>query len=304
MSRSLKGGSELLDLVPGPKEEVNLVIETFVTPDNSGLAEATNKYRPYYATNAVTLPKISEALVGNTLKVWECYRCDTGTMGGNTMMTIDVKGDPISWSGQQMNMWAVGGLPLEVVAILPPGEPPVDNSSFLPIAVNNATGKTYDCYTLTNASATLTKTGTFDCSIWEPNPFKNDNSKFFVKTVGTVNTPVVTGSNNSTSVMLLDDRGWGSICAQGKVYLTAVDIVGYGDPPSDKIPGWRYLTRFFRLYLRQRFIKSPYMLQDLYSSYVTQQVGDYTGQGGNAQVKEVTETFGRYGNTDPPDMTL
>uniref|UniRef100_A0AAU7E1V2 VP1 protein n=1 Tax=Chaerephon bat polyomavirus TaxID=3141916 RepID=A0AAU7E1V2_9POLY len=97
------------------------------------------------------------------------------------------------------------------------------------------------------------------------------------------------GDNNSTTVLLTDENGWGIMCPNQEVFLTSIDFAtqqqGSGDFKVFQYP------RYFILYFRQRYVKSPVVLADIFQDYALKQVAGYTGETQN--IMEVDLETGR-----------
>lgn len=128
---------------------------------------------------------------------------------------------------------------------------------------------------------------------WVFNPYV-ENAKYFARaSVG--GTPAQFGDNNSTTVLLTDEHGWGIMCPNQEVFLTSCDFCTQqsGTAASDTYKVFQY-PRYFILYFRQRYVKSPVVLQDIFEDYALKQVAGYTGETQN--VMEVELVTGRQEN--------
>lgn len=130
---------------------------------------------------------------------------------------------------------------------------------------------------------------------WLYNPWV-ENAKYFMKTsIGGV--PAQFGDNNSTTVLLTDEQGWGIMCPNQEVFITSCDFATEGDG-SNNFKTMMF-PRYFTLYFRQRYVKSPVVLADIFEDYALKQVAGYTGETQN--IMEVEMTTGRDPN-EPEGM--
>nr|QVW10128.1 MAG: VP1 [Bat polyomavirus] len=269
----LKGGHEILGLVPGPREHVELEIKCFLSPPAVLVEPEASAHPPYWLTSAVKLNKIPVAIEGSRLKIWECYKCKTGT----TNWTTYIPPNPTAlYNGPSGSAWAVSGMPMSMLPVVnaaqstegaTPLVPPLSNDT-QPVALNS------------NATETIAQ--------YVFNPWV-ENAKYFMKaSVGSV--PASFGDNNSTTVLLTDEQGWGIMCPNQEVFITACDFASEGAAGTGSFRTFCF-PRYFTLYFRQRYVKSPVVLSDIFQDYALKQVAGYKGETEN--VMEVELVTGR-----------
>ncbi|AIX88120.1 VP1 [black sea bass-associated polyomavirus 1] len=268
----VKGGYEVLNLVAGPKEDVELEVDCFLSPSSSILKIGEDAK---WLTSAIPLQKIPVQADGDRLKIWELYKVRTGIFQAQPYLPSQVNAEE-PFNGPSQTGWGVGGLPLTgfSTANPQPGNPPFNNTEE-PFALDG------------NENQTMKS--------WGFNPWM-DNSKYFVsKTKG--GGAYSTGDNNSTVILMSDEWGWGVMCPSGFCYLVSGDYMTKqvtADPPVEGVK-FVYQTfplpRYFTLYFRQRWVKSPVILMDLFEQMLNTKVSGFSGESGN--IEEVQMGWGR-----------
>lgn len=275
--------------MPGPREHVELEIKCFLSPE-AVIVNGSSAQAPYWLTSAVPLNKIPVAIEGSRLKIWECYKCKTGTTNWSTYLPPS---PTAVFNGPGGSAWSVSGMPMSMLPVVAAGEStqgdttvkqPLSNST-QPVALNSH-------YTETIAQYLY-------------NPWV-ENAKYFMKaTVGTV--PAQFGDNNSTTVLLTDENGWGIMCPNQEVFITSCDFATEGGGSASTEFRTYQFPRYFTLYFRQRYVRSPVVLADIFQDYALKQVAGYTGETQN--VMEVEMTTGRdenapQGMLDPDGVSV
>lgn len=117
---------------------------------------------------------------------------------------------------------------------------------------------------------------------WFYNPWC-ENAKYYAR--GTFGgTPASFGDNNSTTILLTDENGYGIICPNQEVFITSCDFWTQNVPAQGNTGAYLktfMYPRYFKLYFRQRYIRSPLVLQDIFEDYALGQVQGYQGQSNN-----------------------
>ncbi|SCC98884.1 TPA: VP1 [Pomona leaf-nosed bat associated polyomavirus] len=279
----LKGGHEILDLVPGPREHVELEINCFLSP-NYVLPGAAGTAAPKWCTSAIPLNKIPVAIQGSKLKIWECYKVKTGTTNWTTWLPLQLSS---VFNGPMGSAWSVSGMPMSML--------PVVNSTASDSQDSGAVAP------LTNSTVPVALTQHYVKSIADLlyNPWV-ENAKYFMRaSIGS--TPMQFGDNNSTTVLLTDENGWGIMCPNQEVFLTSCDFATQADQTTSTNPFTVFqFPRYFKLYFRQRYVKSPVVLADIFQDYALSQVQGYTGETQN--VMEVSMETDSRGNPGPEGM--
>lgn len=223
------------------------------------------------------LNKIPMAIEGSKLKIWECYKCKTGTTNWTTWLPQNPEN---LFNGPSGSAWSVSGMPMSMI--------PVTNST-----ASNGAGP--PPLTDMTEPAALNSHYTETIARWLYNPWV-ENAKYFSKgSVGGI--PAQFGDNNSTTVLLTDENGWGIMCPNQEVFLTSCDFATqqHGSQPFVTFQ----FPRYFTLYFRQRYVKSPVVLADIFEDYALKQVAGYKGETDN--IMEVELQMGRDPN-EPEGM--
>ncbi|ART66881.1 VP1 [Bat polyomavirus] len=284
----LKGGHEILDLVPGPREHVELEINCFLSP-NFVVPGDPAKASPLWCTTAVQLNKIPTAIQGSKLKIWECYKAKTGILNWTTEFPL---AQSELFNGPMGSSWSVSGMPMSMLPVVASSESYWDKSGAVPPLTN------------TTQPAALNTHWTTPITTYQYNPWV-ENAKYFSRYSSGV--PLSFGDNNSTTVLLTDENGWGIMCPNQEVFLTSCDFVmsaltATAAPTSTPAYEVYQYPRYFKLYFRQRYVKSPVVLADIFQNYALQQVAGYTGETNN--VMEVSMVTGREGEDEGPEGML
>lgn len=275
----VKGGVEVLNLVAGPKESVELEINCFLTPSAQSLAPTKD---PTWLTSAIPLNKIPIQAQGERLKIWELYKVKTGTFCTTTLTSQTLNADqPVN--GPWGQTWGVSGLPLTGYPVSPTKTDPPFDGGDPPVSL------------LTSESMTIKQ--------FNPNPWM-ENAKYYTQN-SRGGSPFSSGDNNSTVVLLADEYGFGVMCPEGFCYISAADYMSqYHEAGTSPNPTYPYyvsfpLPRYFTLYLRQRWIKSPVILSDLFQQSIAHVAKGFQGETDNVEM--VTLGWGS-GRTGPSGM--
>lgn len=279
MSR-IKGGQEVLGLVPGPRTEVNLTVSCYLNPPQI-MYTAPNEF-PIFATSAIPLPKIPISVQGDRLKIWECYKVRTGLLNFGSWHPVDPN---TPFNGPSGNRWSVSGNPMSMIPIQPSNNnpPPVPAGGLVPQA--------------------LLQSGQ-GINLVDYNPFV-ENARYFVRE-GVGLGGAGWGDNNSTVVLLTDEDGWGIMCPNGECFLTQSDYIAQQQPEAAGPPVvpahfvFFLQARYFTLHFRQRYVRSPVVLADLFESYTRRQIQGYEGETGN--IEGVSMQFGWERDDGPGGM--
>lgn len=238
---------------------------------------AANK-PPLWLTSAIPLNKIPVAIEGSRLKIWECYKVKTGT----TNWTTWIPEKPANvFNGPSGSAWSVSGMPM----------------SMLPVTVaydstdgGTSTGITVPPLGINTQPAPLNSHYTVSVAQMMYNPYA-ENCKYFMRaTVG--GTPAQFGDNNSTTVLLTDENGWGIMCPNQECFITACDFTTQ-QQGEDNYKVYQY-PRYFIMYFRQRYVKSPVVLADIFQDYALKQIQGYGGETQN--IMEVELLTGHHEN--------
>uniref|UniRef100_A0AAU7E1V1 VP1 protein n=1 Tax=Rousettus bat polyomavirus TaxID=3141932 RepID=A0AAU7E1V1_9POLY len=154
----------------------------------------------------------------------------------------------------------------------------------------------------TTQPAALNTHFTTPITTYQYNPWV-ENAKYFTRYTSGV--PMSFGDNNSTTVLLTDENGWGIMCPNQEVFLTSCDFIMAAQTATaapSSAPAFEVFQypRYFKLYFRQRFVKSPVVLADIFQDYALQQVAGYSGE--TNTVMEVSMVTGREGDEGPEGM--
>lgn len=272
MSR-IKGGREILGLVPGPKTDVELKINCTLSPASNYLSNASTAnppVTPRWNTSAIELPKIPVSVQGDKIKIWELWKVRTGPVGYHSNTPVNPSAPN---TGPNCNKWSASGLPMSMIKGQASGLPPISENGLVivPLDANNSPN-----FTLNSVDF---------------NPFV-ENAKYYSRESRAGAS--ASGDNNSTVVLCADEQGWGIMCPNGEVFLSSLDcnahVVAAAGANTRETFNYYINGRYFTLWFRQRFVKSPVMLSDLFEQYTRQQIGSYSGEVGN--VEGVTMQFG------------
>lgn len=240
-----------------------------------------------YSTGVVVPPEIPNQVDEASMIVWEVYRMETEvlvvprTHDTGKIENVHQFGGV---EGPQLYFWAVGGEPLDVLGIKP------RHSSQYPTGVKAPTADT-DVYDNSVIRAKVDG-NKYPIECWIADPSRNDNTKYFGRMVGGIQTPPVVTYSNSSTIPVLDEYGIGVLCLQGKCYLTSADMLGLvAEINTDANANYKRTIaapgRFFRLHFRQRRVKNPYTINLLYKQVFSQSETPFEGQ---KDVLEVTMT--------------
>lgn len=270
----------------GPREHVELVINCFLAPN---LICPNEKGNPLWCTTAVPLQKIPVAITGNKLKIWECYKLKTGVFNWACYQQANANG---TWNGASASAWSVSGMPMSMLPVVPSSSSSYTTKEPVP--------------PITNTTQPVALNSHFTVSYWQYqyNPYV-ENCKYFHRFGN--NVPLSLGDNNSTTVLLTDEHGWGIMCPNQEVFLSSIDfcnvqIIGSA-PPGEQDAYMPYqMPRHFTLYFRQRYVRSPVVLQDIFENYALSQVAGYQGE--QNTVLEVSMETGREDDESGPSGML
>lgn len=236
----------------------------FLSPNVSSLpvSNQTDNIPACFNTSAVVLPKIPVDIRGNKLKVWELYKVETNVMSQTGFVPMSPL-DP--FQGPCGAIWSASGQPLEV---FPTSANPTKDPPFTSAAQSMPVGAT----------------GTFDLQSYMINPWQ-ENTKYYQRHDLGGGGPAFADSN-SVATLMTDSAGYGVICPNGRCYLTNLDyacqLIGDADIAKAKYQCWQY-ARYFKCYFRQRWIKSPVLLSDLFDQYTQQATAGYVGEVDNIE---------------------
>nr|AIC33519.1 capsid protein VP1 [STL polyomavirus] len=316
-----KGGMEVLDIQVGP--DAVLTVEAVLQP-RMGNNDPTSAWYgfsdpvtvtatpaaptlPTYSFAKISLPPLNENLTCDTLTLWEAVSLKTSILGISVLISGHTPGTPPAdrapgnlIEGPSFHFYSVSGQPLDLQYCAPviTVQYPETMGRF-----QNFTGvqQTYD----STYKGVLDKDGHYPVEAWFPDPFKNENGRYFCTLTGGATTPPVLNATNSVSTVLLDERGVGILCRGDGLYLGSADICGYFQTDTVNEKRLRGLARHFSVTLRQRNVRNPYPLNTLLSSLLTAQMPRVSGQpmqGSSSQMEEATITDGT--EPLPGDPTL
>ncbi|AKC98332.1 VP1 [Sheep polyomavirus 1] len=323
----VKGGIEVLAVRTGPDSITE--IEAYLNPrmgqpqnedfygfsdnvtvsDDFGSDAPPWKQFPCYSTARISLPMLNQDMTCDTILMWEAISCRTEVMGVNMLTNVhsaqkrvyenDREGTGIGVEGMGYHMFAIGGEPLELQFMVfnhratYPAEATV-------IKNPGASSQVFD----PNLKGTLTADGVFPVEAWGPDPFKNENTRYFGQYTGGTQTPPVLTFTNTQTTILLDENGVGPLCKGDGLFLSCADIVGFFTQHNKKM-SFRGLPRYFRVTLRKRVVKNPYPVSHLLNTLFSNMQPTVRGQpmqGEDAQVEEVRVYQGVEGLPGDPDM--
>ncbi|BBG62181.1 minor capsid protein VP1 [Taphozous melanopogon polyomavirus 1] len=324
----VKGGIEVLNVITGPDSITQ--IEAFLNPRMGKNAPTDDWYGyskkittaqaetsdnppkdelPTYSCARISLPMLNEDMTCDTLQMWEAVSVKTEVVGTSSLINAHHYGAQISGSGQLMSlpvegmnfhMFAVGGEPLELQAVV------MNYKTHYPEGTNVPSTMSAKAQVLDpTLKAVLDKDGTYPIEVWSPDPSKNENTRYFGSYTGGHQTPPVLQFTNTLTTVLLDENGVGPLCKGDGLFLSCADIVGfYAAYGGDYY--YRGLPRYFNISLRKRAVKNPYPVTSLLSSLFSNMMPQVTGQpmeGQDGQVEEVRIYEGLEGVPADPDMT-
>ncbi|CAX87748.1 VP1 structural protein [Bornean orang-utan polyomavirus] len=323
----VKGNVQVLGLKTGPDSVTQ--IECFLNPrmgendehkDGYGYSEKvtvadslandkpTEKEIPTYSTARIPLPMLNEDLTCNTLMMWEAVSVKTEVVGVSTLVNChmpskrmyDDQGIGFPIEGMNFHMFAVGGEPLDLQFITSNYKTEYKDKYVGP------DGKSSTQQALNTAyKSKLLKDGAFPVECWCPDPFKNENSRYYGSYTGGQSTPPVMQFTNTVTTVLLDENGVGPLCKGDSLYVSACDIVGFY-VANDGSMKYRGLPRYFDITLRKRIVKNPYPVTSLLNNLFTGMMPPVQGQPMDSrlftQVEEVRVYDGTEGLPGDPDM--
>ncbi|UEV87526.1 putative VP1 [Gammapolyomavirus phacarbo] len=302
-----KGGIEVLELRTGPDSITT--IETYLqprmgSPTQPSFSEAVTvgsassdkppkPQLPCYSAARVPLPVLNEDLTCNSILMWEAISVKTEVVGISSMVNChsatkrmyDNAGIGLPVEGLNFHMFAVGGEPLELQALVQNGKTTYPGGVVAPQPLD-------DSATALNPKlkTRLLLDGAYPVEVWSPDPSRNENTRYFGSYTGGQQTPPVLQFSNTVTTVLLDENGIGPLCKGEGLFLTAADICGFVVQSDGKMY-YRGLPRYFNVTLRKRRVKNPYPVTSLLSSLFTNLAPRLEdGQpmtGDNSQVEEV-----------------
>lgn len=266
----------------GAKEDVEIEVDCFLSPPQYGVTQGQD---PLWVTSAIPLNKIPVQADGNRLKIWECYKIKTGLFMTQPYLVSEINAqEPVN--GPFQNCWAVGGQP--ITGFQNPNGQSSTDAKLPPFSADTPVMQlmTSDRY----------NNQTFSLNPWM------DNSKYYInkqKGGGAYSF----GDSNSQVTLLSDEWGWGIMCPSGFCYLAANDYfskldVITGGEPADQYQIWQP-ARYFTIYLRQRWVKSPVILMDMFEQMLNSTVKGFSGETNN--IEEVQMGWGKE-RTGPEGM--
>lgn len=278
----------------------NVTVSENFASDNPGLKEI-----PCYSTARIDLPMLNEDMTCNNILMWEAISVKTEVMGVHTLTNVhsaakrDGEGAGHPVEGLAMHMFAVGGEPLELQGMLSNHRTTYPQGLHGPKEASKAS-QVYD----PKLKEQLTADGKYPIEAWGPDPFRNENTRYYGTYTGGLATPPVINFTNTTTTILLDENGVGPLCKGDKLYLSCCDIVGMFVQSNGKMK-FRGLPRYFNVTLRKRVVKNPYPVGSLLNTLFTNMIPRVEGQpmvGTAGQVGEVRVYDGTEGLPGDPDM--
>ncbi|BBG62095.1 minor capsid protein VP1 [Rhinolophus pearsonii polyomavirus 1] len=322
----IKGGIEVLSVKTGPDSTTqieaylnprmghnkptderygysdNITVATSHTDDNPKIAEL-----PTYSAARIPLPMLNEDMTCSTLQMWEAVSVKTEVVGASSLINGHMYGKRLNndygiatpIEGMNFHMFAVGGEPLELQAVL-------NNSrTKYPDGTVGPKGTSPKLQVLDpTAKAKLDKDGAYPIEAWSPDPSKNENTRYYGSYTGGTSTPPVVQFTNTVTTVLLDENGVGPLCKGDGLFLSSADIVGFFTDHNGA-QSYRGLPRYFNVQLRKRVVKNPYPVTSLLSSLFCNMMPQISGQpmeGNDGQVEEVRVYQGLEGVSGDPDM--
>ncbi|ASH97634.1 VP1 [Giant panda polyomavirus] len=294
------GHNQPSDLMYGYSETIT--VATAITSD-SPAADTL----PTYSCARISLPLLNEDMTCDTIQMWEAVSVKTEVVGVSSLLNqhfyakqmYDTYGAAIPIEGSSYHMFAVGGEPLDLQAVVANHRATYPSGVSVPKplkAVNQVLDQT--------AKGKLNRDGYYPVEVWCPDPSKNENSRYFGSYTGGQTTPPVLQFTNTLTTVLLDENGVGPLCKGDGLFISCCDIAGFFVNPSGKMQ-YRGLPRYFNVTLRKRIVKNPYPVTSLLSSLFSSLMPTMEGQpmiGDKSQVEEVRI----YDGTEPlpgdPDM--
>nr|WCR62215.1 MAG: VP1 [Polyomaviridae sp.] len=321
----IRGGIEVLELKTG--EDSITTIECYLNPrvgNNTGnlagysesitVAAALDtsdnpreKEIPCYSCARVPLPRINEDITCNKILMWEAIQVKTEVVGIPSLTychygkrTNNDYGIGLPIEGMNLHMFAVGGEPLDLQALMTNGRTNYQGSLIVP-SPTSAENQVLN----PQAKARLEKDGLYPVEVWCPDASRNENTRYFGSLTGGATTPPVLQFTNTLTTILLDENGVGPLCKGEGLFLSCVDLVGFITNSSGSMQ-WRGLPRYFNVTLRKRWVKNPYPIQSLLTSLFHSQQPRLEGQpmtGNEGQVEEVRVYEGMEGLPGDPDLS-
>lgn len=283
-------------LQPRMGDETNPGYSNVIANSNRNLNDpyADRVYLPRYSVGRLQLPTPNEDLTCENIFMWEAVTVKTELIGPAIILDMHSPGRVVDASGTQVytnvpiggpnyHLFAVGGQPMDLVVMEHDGNNRYDNRIAAPPKLNpGRNGQVYD----SSRKAKLDKDDYYPVELWHPDPFRNENTRYYATLTGGITTPPVLTSTNTVQTILLDENGVGPLCKGNYLYLSSVDIVGLKDTTN---PGqmFRGLSRYFKVTLRLRVVKNPYPINDLINSLYDKMVPDLVSQPMRDQVEEV-----------------
>ncbi|AFK09340.1 VP1 [Betapolyomavirus equi] len=320
----IRGGIEVLDLKSG--EDSITTIECFLNPrvghatgDLAGYSDRVTVSEnfdstdnpgeneiPCYSCARVPLPMLNDDITCNKILMWEAVSVKTEVVGVSSLTYChhgrrlnDDEGIGLPIEGINFHMFAVGGEPLELQALLTNGRTTYHEKFIVPKPAS-AGNQVLNPH----AKGRLDKDGLYPVEVWSADPARNENSRYFGSLTGGASTPPVLQFTNTLTTILLDENGIGPLCKGEGLFLSSADIVGFLTNRSGTMQ-WRGLPRYFQVTLRKRWVKNPYPVQSLLTSLFHSTQPNLQGQpmtGDDGQVEEVRVYEGMEGVPGDPDL--
>ncbi|WAA14041.1 VP1 [Grifec polyomavirus GB3] len=301
----IKGGVTVLDIRQCP--DATMVVEFFLNPragdpNNPGYSMAINNNNnnqppigmlPRYSVGRINLPQPNDDLTCENLIMWEAIQVKTEVVGLGTLLDMHSRGRSVNVSeniysnypimGPSFHFFAVGGDPLGLQAIEHDGSNVLYGNVSAPKKTNpTQNGQVMD----TARRSRCDKDDYFPIEFWHPDPFSNDNTRYYGNFTGGLNTPPVLSITNTVTTILLDENGVGPLCKGNHCYVTCCDIVGMRYDTTTPAQKWRLLPRVFTLTFRQRMVKNPYPINQLINNLYENMTPNFRGQS-SSQIDDV-----------------
>lgn len=307
----MKGGIQVLNVRQCPNATIE--IEMFLNPrggdpDKLGYSGTIQNYNytsnqpnsqilPRYSVGRVQLPQPNDDMTCDEISMWEAVQVKTEVVGAPSMLDLHSPGrlqdqsttvyNNLPIAGPSLHFFAVGGDPMDLQALQQ------DQSTIWPSDLASPPIPSRQQPDKTSTVLDLTRKGKCDrddhypVELWHPDPFRNENTRYYGNFTGGATTPPVVSFTNTVSTILLDANGVGPLCRGNYVYITAADIMGLRY--MDQTPGlrWRLLPRYFRVTFRQRMVKNPYPINQLINELYDKMTPSFVSQNMSEQVEDV-----------------
>lgn len=333
----IKGGIEVMNLVTGDDSitQIELYLNPRMGVNATGLGAYSDWYTysnelnpktestvldpedlPTYRCARVCLPVLNEDLTCDTLQMWEAVSVKTELVGVHSLINVLASflktvesGEGRSIQGVNYHMFAIGGEPLDLQGMVMSYKTKYPTGDDKPVNLSNVLGKAPTAVNQgldPKARTKLLRDGYYPVEIWGPDPGRNENSRYFGSFQSGNNTPTVLQFTNTLTTVLLDENGVGPLCKGDGLYVSCADICGFVNTSANNAVRYHGLPRYFNITLRKRWVKNPYPVSSLLTSFFSNLMPNVTGQpmkGDASQVEEVRVYQGTEPLPGDPDVS-